>query len=224
MRPPARRAREVVLLDLDGTLTDNFAGISRSIAHALVALGEPAPDPSTLTDCVGPPLRHSFARLLATDDAALIERAIVHYRERYSATGWQENVVYAGIPAMLAALRRGGRRLLLCTSKPQPFAERIVERFGLVGHLAGVYGADLRGTLDDKGALVAHVVERERLDPERCAMVGDREHDIHAARRHRIRAIGVLWGYGSRAELERAGADAIAADPAALPAFIDADG
>lgn len=223
MSAPGRRAREVVLLDLDGTLTDNFAGISRSIAHALVALGEPAPDPSTLTDCVGPPLRHSFARLLATDDGALIERAILHYRERYAATGWQENVVYAGIPAMLSALRSGGRRLLLCTSKPQPFAERIVERFGLAGHFAGVYGADLHGTLDDKGALVAHIVDRERLEPGRCAMVGDREHDINAARRHGIRAIGVLWGYGSRVELERAGADAFAADPASLPDSIDAD-
>ena len=224
MSPPGRRPREVVLLDLDGTLTDNFAGISRSITHALVALGEPAPDPSTLTGCVGPPLRHSFSRLLATDDGVLIERAIGHYRERYSATGWQENVVYAGIPAMLVALRRGGRRLLLCTSKPQPFAERIVERFDLGGHLAGVYGADLSGTLDDKAALVAHVVASERLDPGSCAMVGDREHDILAARRHGIRAIGVLWGYGSREELERAGADAIAADPTSLPSCIDAGG
>ncbi len=224
MTAPGGRPREVVLLDLDGTLTDNFAGISRSIVHALAALGEPAPDPSTLTDCVGPPLRYSFARLLATDDGARIERAIVHYRERYSATGWHENVVYAGIPAMLVALRHGGRRLLLCTSKPQPFAERIVERFDLGGHLAGVYGADLGGTLDDKGALVAHIVARERLEPARCAMVGDREHDILAARRHGIRAIGVLWGYGSRAELERAGADAIAADPGSLPPCIDADG
>jgi phosphoglycolate phosphatase len=210
MSPPGRRPREVVLLDLDGTLTDNFAGISRSITHALVALGEPAPDPSTLTGCVGPPLRHSFSRLLATDDGVLIERAIGHYRERDSATGWQENVV--------------GRRLLLCTSKPQPFAERIVERFDLGGHLAGVYGADLSGTLDDKAALVAHVVASERLDPGGCAMVGDREHDILAARRHGIRAIGVLWGYGSREELERAGADAIAADPTSLPSYIDAGG
>ena len=75
MTAPGGRPREVVLLDLDGTLTDNFAGISRSIVHALAALGEPAPDPSTLTDCVGPPLRYSFARLLATDDGARIERA-----------------------------------------------------------------------------------------------------------------------------------------------------
>lgn len=223
MTPSGRRRREIVLLDLDGTLTDNFAGISRSIAHALVALGEPAPDPATLTGCVGPPLRTSFARLLATADGALIERAIGHYRERYSATGWHENVVYAGVPAMLDALRRAGRRLLLCTSKPQPFAERIVERFDLGGHLAGVYGADLGGTLDDKGALVAHVIARERLDPGHCAMVGDREHDILAAHRHGIRAIGVLWGYGSRAELESAGADAIVTDPGSLPPCIDAD-
>lgn len=217
-----RRPGRALLVDLDGTLTDNFDGISRSILHALARMGVPAPEADALRTCVGPPLRSSFARLLATDDAARIELAIAHYRSRYAETGWRENVVYAGIAGILAELAAAGMTLVLCTSKPQPYAERIVAHFGLAPHLAAIYGADLDGTRDDKAALIAHLLARERLDARDCAMVGDREHDIRGARANGVRAVGVLWGYGSRDELARAGADAIVATPRDLPAALEA--
>lgn len=209
-----------VLLDLDGTLTDNHDGITRSIVHALTTLGAPVPDAAALAACIGPPLRASFARLLATADPATVERAIAHYRSRYAEVGWQENRVYAGVHAALDALAAEGARLFLCTSKPQPYAERIVARFDLDARLAGVYGADLAGTLDDKARLMSRLIEREGLDAPACAMVGDRHHDIDAARANGVPAIGVLWGYGSREELEAAGAQALAALPADLPGAI----
>jgi phosphoglycolate phosphatase len=212
--------RRTVLLDLDGTLTDNHEGITRSIVHALAALGAPAPDAAALAACIGPPLRTSFARLLATTEVATVERALAHYRARYAQVGWQENFVYAGIHDALDALATGGARLILCTSKPQPFAERIVARFDLAPRLAGVYGADLAGTLDDKARLMAHLIAREGLDAAACTMVGDRHHDIDAARANGVRTVGVLWGYGSRTELEAAGAQAFAATPAELPGAV----
>lgn len=211
-----KRFARTLLVDLDGTLTDNFVGISRSIAHALAAMGAPIDDLDSLRHCIGPPLRRSFAGLLDNPDAAAIERAIVFYRERFGALGWAENTVYDGAVETVATLVARGHVLHLCTSKPQPYAERIVERFGFARHLAGIYGADLAGALDDKSKLVAHLLSREGLQAGDCAMIGDREHDIRAARDNGVAAIGVLWGYGSRAELEAAGADAIVESPAAL--------
>ncbi len=201
-----------ILLDLDGTLTDNFAGISRCIVHALARLGAPAPDDATLRSCVGPPLRVSFARLLQTQDRDVVETALAHYRERYREVGWSENLVYDGIADAIAALAQR-HRLFLCTSKPQPFAQRIVERFGFAPYLAGLYGADLAGTLDDKRVLLEHLVVQERLVRAECAMVGDRRHDMIAARTHGVFAVGVLWGYGSEAELLEAGAQRLLGDP-----------
>jgi len=209
-----------LLVDLDGTLTDNFVGIARSIRHALVALGAPEPAPAALQPCIGPPLRASFARLLASDDPALIERAIALYRERYADVGWQENVVYAGIDAAFDGLAARGEALYLCTSKPAPYAERIVAHFGLRRFLDGVYGADLAGTLDDKAMLVAHLVAREGLDPAACTMIGDRVHDVRAAHANGVRAIGVLWGYGSRDEL--IAAEALVGSPDAIAPALDA--
>jgi len=115
---------------------------------------------------------------------------------------------------MLAAAALASPRVYLCTTKPQVFAERIVAHFGLAGYLAGVYGTSLDGRLDDKADLLAHLLGSESLEGRHCLMVGDRRHDIRAARRNGARTMGVLWGYGSRSELEEAGAEALLAAPA----------
>jgi len=203
-----------LLFDLDGTLTDNFSGIARSIVYALDRLDVEAPSSAELRRFVGPPLRTTFAALLGTDEPDAIEQAIALYRERYSEVGWRENVVYDGIPEALATLAASPRRLFLCTSKPEIYARRIVTLFGLVEHLDGVYGADLAGRHDDKAVLLAHLASTEGLDPSRAVMIGDRSHDLRAARANGARAIGVLWGYGSAEEL--AGADALVRTPREL--------
>lgn len=207
-----------VLLDLDGTICDNYLGISRSIAHALRCLdAEPVAD-DVLRSCVGPPLRESFRRLLATDDPARIELAVDFYRERFADAGWQENTVYEGVADALPALASRWP-LFLCTAKPAVFARRIIERLRFAPHFEGVYGADLAGTFDDKAALLAHLAREELIDPTAAVMVGDRAHDIRAARRNGARAVGVLWGYGSPEEL--AEADALIAHPRDLLAALE---
>lgn len=208
-----------VLLDLDGTLTDNFAGISRSILHALARMGAPDPGEAALRTCVGPPLRDSFARLIPGVDAAGVEVAIGHYRERYGDLGWRENAAYAGVADALAVLAARGVQLFVCTSKPEVFASRIVVHFGFDAFVRRVYGADLAGALDDKRALLAHALAEERIDAAGAIMVGDRHHDVRAALANGTRAIGVLWGYGSREEL--AGAQRLLQRPGELASLLD---
>ena len=205
-----------LLFDLDGTLTDNYAGITRSIRYALSALDGPAVDDATLRHCIGPPLRKTFARLLATDDGERIERALTLYRERYSVEGWRENEVYAGVDVTLAALAERGHRMVLCTSKPKVYAERIVAHFGLARYLGAVYGAELGGRMDDKADLMAELLANEQLAAAQCVMVGDRAQDIIAANANGVRALGVLWGYGSREELLKAGARDLLSAPTEL--------
>jgi len=210
----AGQAPRALLFDLDGTLTDNFEGIANCIRYALTHLGIPHPDPDALRASVGPPLRETLPRFLGRDDAPTTEAAIALYRERFSDLGWRENAVYAGVPDMLAVAARVSPRVLLCTTKPQMYAEKIVAHFGLAGFLQGIYGTSLDGRLDDKADLLADLLVRENLEGRHCLMIGDRRHDIRAAQRNGARAMGVLWGYGSRSELMEAGAEALLAEPA----------
>jgi len=202
-----------VLLDLDGTLTDPFEGITASIAHALERLDAPSPPPESLGWCIGPPLAESFRVLLDTDDEARVAHAIGAYRERFADVGLFENRLFPEIPGVLEALARRGCALFVATSKPRVYARRIVEHFGLDGHFRAVHGAELDGTRAAKAALIEHVLEVESLVPEASAMVGDRSHDVLGARANGVPAIGVLWGYGTRGELSGAGADAICEHP-----------
>ncbi len=123
-----------LLFDLDGTLTDPKIGISRCIQHALSALGHEPPDTDTLDWCIGPPLQHSFSRLLDSTDTDLLEQAVHLYRRRFATIGLFENRVYDGIPEVLAELRQRGCRLFLATSKPRIFAEQILDYFNLSGY------------------------------------------------------------------------------------------
>lgn len=205
-----------LLFDLDGTLTDSAPGITRCLAHAFERLGVATPLETVLRGCIGPPLDHTFRRLLATQDDALVQRAIDFYRERFRVHGMYENSVYAGIPDTLARLRASGTRLLVVTAKPEPFAREIVRHFALEKFFDAVYGPSEDGVLHDKAELIAHVLRTEGLAPERTAMIGDRAHDMLGARANGARAIGALWGYGSRDELAAAGAHALAAEPSAL--------
>jgi phosphoglycolate phosphatase len=219
MSAPRERGRPSLLFDLDGTLSDNYPGISRSIVYALDRMGIEPPSPEVLRRCVGPPMRETFAWLLDTGDAAIVEQAIAFYRERYGDVGWRENVVYDGVIDALAQLAQSAP-LYLCTSKPEVYARRIVNLFGLSEYLRGVYGAALDGSLDDKATLLAHAAREEGFACEDAILTGDRMHDIRAARRNGARCVGVLWGYGTREEL--APADVLAERPADLPAIIAA--
>lgn len=197
----------VVLFDLDGTLTDPKEGIVGCIRYALQRMAREPPDTADLLFAIGPPLRASFARLMETDDPRAIELAMKLYRERFATVGLFENRVYPGIPEMLAELKTTGCKILLATSKPRVYAQRILEHFDLMAPFDGVYGSELDGTRQHKVDLLAYLLERERIDPESqlTVMVGDRCHDIDAAHANGCGAMAVSWGYGSASEL--AGAD-----------------
>ena len=190
--------------DLDGTLTDPKPGITRCIQYALERLGFPVPSEDDLVWCIGPPLHASMKKLVGSDD--LTHRAVKLYRERFRDVGLYENEAYAGIQETLASVAAGGRRLFVATSKPKIYADRIIEHFGLGRHFEQVFGSELDGTRTNKSDLLAYALAETKADAARAVMIGDRSHDVVGARKNGMRAIGVLYGYGSLAELTDAGA------------------
>ncbi len=211
-----------ILLDLDGTLTDSRPGIVASYHAALRDLGH-APDPAIdLTFAIGPPMQAVMGRVLALYGDDRVEAGVAAYRGHYGATGLFENSVYAGIPAAIDELAAAGLRLFVATSKRRDFAVRILEHFGLASRLAGIYGAVPGGALDDKAALIGHLLAEQGIAPDAAVMVGDREYDVRGGHANGVKVLGVLWGYGTRAELEAAGADGLVSAPGELAAAVRA--
>jgi len=206
-----------VLFDLDGTLTDPFDGITRSIQYALERMGAAVPEIADLRWCIGPPLWDSFKVLLATDEKPKLDEAVGLYRERYTETGLYENTLIEGIPETLSRLHEKGHRLHVCTSKPHAYAGKIVEHFGLRPYFGAVYGSELDGTRSAKADLIAHILREEGISAAETVMIGDRKHDLIGANANRVAGIGVLWGYGSREELQMEKPILIADRPAEIP-------
>ena len=205
-----------VYLDLDGTLTDPYEGITRCILYALDELGVSHPSEEYLYSCIGPPLYDTFPELVGQ---ARTHEAIDLYRERFVEVGWKENVPYDGIHDALESLAGAGHRLFVATSKPHVHARTIVEHFGMEPFIDAVYGCELDGTRANKTDLLEYAIGENPGDVRRT-MVGDRKHDLIGAIANGIRPVGVSYGYGTVAELQAAGAEAIAAAPAELPQLL----
>jgi phosphoglycolate phosphatase len=184
---------QLVIFDLDGTLTDSAQGIVSSFRHALGTVGAEVPDGDLASRIVGPPM-HDTLRAIGLGDEA--DTAIAAYRADYSSRGWAMNALFDGIPELVADLHAAGVRLAVATSKAEPTARRILEHFGLDRYFEVIAGASVDGSRASKADVVAHALAQLAPVPERVLMVGDRSHDVEGAAVHGIGTVVVGWGYG----------------------------
>lgn len=210
--------KNIILFDLDGTLTDPMEGITKAVQHALKKQGIIEENLWNLTKFIGPPLKESFMKFYGMSEEEA-KKAVEDYREYFSPIGIFENVVYDGMEEMLAKLKEEGMTLCVATSKPEEFAKRILEHFQLEKYFSFVGGARMDGRTN-KAEVIAYVLSEMKAEKKRTVMVGDREHDILGAKKNGIESIGVLYGYGDKEELQNAGANLIARDVAELKDFL----
>ena len=204
---------ETILFDLDGTLTDPAEGITKAVEVALNHYGITVEDRSTLNKFIGPPLDESFPEFYGFNDEQVREATRV-FREYFGRQGWAENIPYPGIDKLLGDLKAAGKKLIIATSKPEEFAVRIMNHFGLAQYMDVIAGAS---TDNQEGAKKANVIRKalQRAgveDLSSVVMVGYRRHDVAGGHEVGMKVIGVLYGYGDRAEHEAAGADYIVED------------
>ena len=200
---------DYLFFDLDGTLTDPAQGITNSFIHALKYFGIEIPSYETLCTFIGPPLPETFKTQFGFDEQKVAEGVKI-YREYFATKGLLENSVYPGIPELLAGLKAAGKKLVVATSKPEEYSVRIIEYFGLAQYFENVCGSLMDESRSKKDEVIAYAIERNHIsDKSKILMIGDRKHDILGAKKIGLKSCGVLFGYGSRKELEEAGADFI---------------
>ncbi len=193
---------EVILFDLDGTITDSGLGITNSVAYALSKYHIYEADRTKLYPFIGPPLEDSFEKIYGFSKEQARE-AICYYREYYEEKGMLENQVYEGVEELLVYLKGKGKKIMLATSKPEVYAKKILLHFELAQYFDYIAGATFDGTRSEKHEVITHILENNpTLEKEKVLMVGDREHDTLGAYKVGIDSLGVLYGFGNRKELE----------------------
>lgn len=202
--------KQYILFDLDGTLTESAPGIINSLKYALERLGVQDYDRAILNKFIGPPLAVSFEKFFGFKGEKC-NNAIKIYREYFSEKGLFENAVYPGVEDMLDTLKSAGLKLAVATSKPEVYARRILDKFGLSGYFEVICGIPLDNEHMTKAQVIARAInELGAANKQAALMVGDRDYDVAGAHQNGIECLGVTYGYGSRAELEGAGAEYIA--------------
>ncbi len=194
------------LFDLDGTVADNGEGILKSAQYALDAFGIHNQPEEKLRRFVGPPLNESFMEFYGFSQEQALA-AVAKYRERYGEKGVYENQLYPGVRGMLETLSQRAA-VCLATSKPQVFAQKILEMQQVRQYFQVVVGAELDGTRTDKAEVIREVLKKLGNPPkEQVVMVGDRKHDVQGAKTAGVECIGVEYGFAPPGELKEAGAD-----------------
>lgn len=189
-----------ILFDLDGTLTDPKLGIMKSVQYSLEKFGIMESNLDKLEPFIGPPLGKSFNEIFAFSESES-KRAIEFYREYFKDRGIFENKLYEGIPELLEMLRNQRKTLIVATSKPTVFAQKILDYFDIACYFDYICGSHLDGTRSDKGEIIRYVLDEKSLKISETVMIGDREHDIIGAQKNGIDSIGVLYGYGGDEEI-----------------------
>ena len=200
--------KEFILFDLDGTLTNPYEGITKSVQYSLASFGIDE-NQKNLKRFIGPPLTWAFKEYYGFDDEKAAQ-AVKKYRERFSTKGLYENDLYEGIPELLDTLKKSGSEIILATSKPIEFSEKIIDYFDLTQYFSFMAGSTLKGERDTKAEVIEYALNEMNItDLSQAVMIGDREHDIYGAKANNIESIGILYGFGNREEFEKAGADYI---------------
>jgi phosphoglycolate phosphatase len=202
---------DLILFDLDGTLTDPAEGITNSVRHALAKRGIFVSDRTALYKFIGPPLIDSFMQFYGYTHAEAVQ-GVEDYREYYADRGIWENKVYPGIPELLADLKAAGKTVAMATSKPEYFAIQIAEHFGIAQYFDLIAGSTMDETRTKKSDVITYALAQLGADTAHVVMVGDRSYDVLGAKALGLPCIGVTFGYGSEEELRTAGAAAIAHD------------
>jgi phosphoglycolate phosphatase len=192
-----------ILFDLDGTLTDPYAGIANSVKYALGKFNISENDETRLKLFIGPPLEQSFAEFYQFSSVQS-KAAVKYYREYFTKNGIYENKLYPGIENVLKSVTENNQTAVLATSKPQIFAADILRYFGIAKYFEDIIGSNLDGTLSEKEEIIKYAIEKNHLNKEESVMIGDRKYDIIGAHKNNIHSIAVLYGYGSHEELEKA--------------------
>ena len=198
---------KAIFFDLDGTLTDSGEGIMNCAELALRHFDLPVPTREEMRVFIGPPLDQTFIQFGVPADKT--DEAIAVFRSRYIPIGKFENYPYPGIHKVLERLKAQGHRLFVATSKPEETALEVLQKFELTEYFEQICGATMDNSRSHKADVIAYLLQQVG-DISKAIMVGDTAFDVTGAAAHGIPTIGVAWGYGEVADMENAGAIAIA--------------
>jgi phosphoglycolate phosphatase len=210
-----------VIFDMDGTLLDTLQDLGDCMNRVLDRGGYPTHPIEAYKYFVGDGMRNLVKRVLpeADREESTIERLQAEMVAEYG-THWADGTdLYPGIGVLLDELVRRKVRRAILSNKPHEFTMVMAERYFSPWRFDPVLGARDGVPSKPDPAAALEICSRWRLDPGEVLYAGDTNTDMQTARRAGMFALGVLWGFRTRQELEENGAQSVIALPQQMLSF-----
>ena len=211
-----------VIFDLDGTLLNTIDDLTDAGNYVCAAHGWPTHTVEQFKRMVGNGIPKLVERFSPEDARSQEQLAatLAQFSARYDAHKEDKTAPYAGIPELLDTLRANGIQCAVFSNKADAFCGKIIEHYFGPGSFSLVRGSRPGVPTKPDPAGVYSLMADLGAAPESTLFVGDSDVDILTGHNAHLPAMGALWGFRGRAELTAAGADALAAVPEDIWAYI----
>jgi phosphoglycolate phosphatase len=211
----------LVIFDLDGTLINSIYDIADATNNALAELKCPVHEVKCYYRFVGDGaldlIRRALPEKMRDNDTILKTRALFekYYKENYLS----KTKPYDGIPELLQKLRMSDIKLAVLSNKPHSFTEKIVKAFWQ--DTFDIIQGNIPDIPKKPDPVAVHIImQKLDIDKNDTLFIGDSDVDILTAKGAEIKSVGCLWGYRTKEELIKTGADYIAKAPLDILNFI----
>ena len=180
---------KAVLFDLDGTIINSEAGITKCVQYALSSFGIEEPDRKKLLCFIGPPLEPVFREKYGFD-ADKAWQAVLKYRERFDKTGIFECELYEGVADTIRKLKEAGCVIALASSKPETACRRSLEHYSLTPYFDEIVGSTLDGSISTIQQVLEELgrrMEQMQITQDQMSLIGHTEYDVIGADQFGIR-------------------------------------
>ncbi len=206
---------KAVIFDLDGTLLNTLDDLADSANRVLASFNLPVHPVASYRYFVGEGMERLIQRILPADrrDTKTIGQMLEAFRKDYGRNWKVKSSMYDGIGTMLDGLAEAGLQLAILSNKPHDFTRICVNELLAGYRFEPIFGQrpGIPAKPDPAGAL--EIASLLKTEPTDILYLGDTATDMQTANRAGMFAVGVLWGFRTRKELEENGARALVAQP-----------
>ncbi len=211
---------KLICFDLDGTLLDTVPDIQTVLNSTLKHFSLPGVTYAQTCAYVGNGAFKLVERAAGNIGKELLQEVYAYYTAHFAACDNSLSAYYPYEEEVLSRLTERGVKLAIITNKPQAATLNVYRRYFKKYNFAYVQGQEEGAPLKPDPSCVFKAIKEAGVKPSETLFVGDGETDVLTALNAKIDGVSVLWGYRSRAELEKAGAKIFVGDFRELENFI----
>ena len=200
-----KRAIDLVMFDLDGTLADSGRDLANAVNYTRAYFNlEPLPEALVFTH-VGRGVEYLLKHALPEEDSVHFQRVMAVFLRRYEEHLLDTTVAYPSVHAVLEYFR--GKRRVVVSNKIYRLTLEVLRGLGLENQFDAILGGDSAPEKKPHPALLEGVLQRFQIPASHALMVGDGDTDVEAGKRAGVVTCAVTYGLGNQEDLRAAGPD-----------------